>query len=77
MFSAVSKQGEVAPRTGFFHFFKRQEVSRTASTSISLNLKIFFIFLPKVLVLKWDHKTEDLTSDGVSSELVDRIRAGT
>ena len=24
--SAVSKQGQSAPRTGFFHFFKRQEV---------------------------------------------------
>ena len=25
--SAVSRQGDVAPRTGFFHFFNRQEVS--------------------------------------------------
>ena len=27
LYSAVSKQGESAPRTGFFHFFKRQEVT--------------------------------------------------
>ena len=24
--SAVNKEGQSAPRTGFFHFFKRQEV---------------------------------------------------
>lgn len=24
--SAISKEGDSAPRTGFFHFFKRQEV---------------------------------------------------
>ena len=31
---------------------------------------------PKVLVLKWDHKTEDLTEEGISTEMVERIRAG-
>ncbi|CAI8012816.1 Protein AAR2 homolog [Geodia barretti] len=53
-YCAVSKQGDAAPRTGFFHFFKRQEV----------------------LVMKWDHKTEDLTDEGISTEMVERIRAG-
>ena len=26
--------------------------------------------------MKWDHKTEDLTDEGISTEMVERIRAG-
>ena len=32
--------------------------------------------LCQVLVLRWDGKTEDLTSEGVSSEMAERIKAG-
>lgn len=27
-------------------------------------------------MLRWDHRTEDLTDEGVSTEMVERIRAG-
>lgn len=30
----------------------------------------------QVMVLRWDPRIEDLTDDGISVEMVDRIRAG-
>ncbi|KAL5463941.1 hypothetical protein EMCRGX_G032893 [Ephydatia muelleri] len=51
-YSAVSREGQTAPRTGFFHFFQRQEV----------------------FVKKWSPFAEELTSNDVTDEMVERIR---
>ena len=46
--------------------------------NINLTAKLveMISYFLKVLVLKWDHKTEDLTDEGISTEMVERIRAG-
>lgn len=51
-YSAVSKMGAAAPRTGFFHYFEKGEI----------------------LVKKWDKAAEDVSSEPVSEEEVERLR---
>lgn len=51
-YSAVSKTGTSAPRTGFFHYFEKGEI----------------------LVKKWDKAAEDVSSEPVSEEEVERLK---
>ncbi|KAM0729382.1 Protein AAR2-like protein [Formica fusca] len=51
-YSAINKLGEMAPRIGFFHDFKKCEF----------------------LVKKWDSKEEDISSESVPEETIQRLK---
>ncbi|XP_067678735.1 protein AAR2 homolog [Haliotis asinina] len=50
-FSACNKEGQTAPRSGFFHNFQPREI----------------------VVRKWDKLTEDMTSEGVTADDIERF----
>ncbi|XP_046572116.1 protein AAR2 homolog [Haliotis rubra] len=50
-FSACNKEGQTAPRSGFFHNFQPREI----------------------VVRKWDKLTEDMTSEGVTADDMERF----
>jgi hypothetical protein len=67
--SAVNREGQSAPRTGFFHFFQRKEASY-----YRIHGDVVVRFFPQVLVKQWDPVVEDLRNEELSAEATERIR---